>query len=251
MGAVGHYLEEEGVPTTQISLVREHTEIIRPPRALWVPFMLGRPLGAPHDPAFQRKVLLAVLQLLEAPSGPVLRDFPEDAPGSAVAEEGGEVCPVNFSRPRVSGPGEHALARALSEEIAQLEPWHDLARRRRGGTTVGVSGRTPAEAGAYVVALLEAGRADPPQMQALKYACDDLRAFYEEAGSAQPGALSGPELERWLYLGTVYGEVLRALQPVCVRSDDPALRHFGKLLLIPRAIAQEIARERGCEPAPP
>lgn len=248
MGAVGHYLEEEGVPSTQVSLVREHTEIIRPPRALWVPFMLGRPLGAPHDPAFQRKVLLAALRLFEEPSGPVLRDFPEDAPGSAAAVEDGEVCPVNFSRPLVSGPGEYALARALAEEIAQLEPWHDLARRRRGRSTVGVSGRTPAEAGAYVVSHLAAGRPEPRQVQALKHACDDLRAFYEEAGSAQPGALSGPELERWLYLGTVYGEVLRALQPVCVQSDDPALRHFGKLLLIPRAIGQEIARRQGGEP---
>jgi hypothetical protein len=244
VGAVGHYLEEEGVPTTQISLVREHTQIIAPPRALWVPFMLGRPLGAPHDAAFQRKVLLAALRLFEAPSGPVLSDFPEAAPASAAPrDEEGEACPVNFSRPRVAGAGEHALAQALADEIAQLQPWHDLATRRRGGTTVGVSGRTPAEAGAFVVSHLGAARPDPIQVQALKYACDDLRAFYEEAGGAQPGALSGPELERWLYLGTVYGEVLQALRPLCAQSADPALQRFGKLLLIPRAIAAEIERK--------
>ena len=28
MGALAHYLEAEGVPTTQISLIREHTETI-------------------------------------------------------------------------------------------------------------------------------------------------------------------------------------------------------------------------------
>ena len=51
VGALGHYLERGGVPTTQISLIREHTERIRPPRALWVPFELGRPFGVPHDAA--------------------------------------------------------------------------------------------------------------------------------------------------------------------------------------------------------
>lgn len=79
MGALGHYLEEEGIPTTQISLIREHTVFIRPPRALWVPFELGRPLGRPGDPDFQLDVLRAAFTLLESPTGPVLRDFPTEA----------------------------------------------------------------------------------------------------------------------------------------------------------------------------
>ena len=64
MGAVAHYLEARGVPTTSISLVRENTVLIRPPRALWVPFPLGRPFGAPHAPDFQRRVLRRALALL-------------------------------------------------------------------------------------------------------------------------------------------------------------------------------------------
>ena len=35
--------------TTGISLVRENTASMQPPRALWVPFPLGRPLGVPDD----------------------------------------------------------------------------------------------------------------------------------------------------------------------------------------------------------
>ena len=77
MGGLAHYLEEESVATTQISLIREHTEIIRPPRALWVPFELGRPLGRPVNPALQTRVLIAALKLLEAEDGPVLEDFVE------------------------------------------------------------------------------------------------------------------------------------------------------------------------------
>ena len=71
MGALGHYIEREGVPTAQVSLIREQTAAIRPPRALWVPFMLGRPFGAPNAPDFQRKVLRALLALFERPAGPV------------------------------------------------------------------------------------------------------------------------------------------------------------------------------------
>ena len=37
-----------------------HSEIIRPPRALWVPFILGRPLGKPGDEAFQLAVVRGV-----------------------------------------------------------------------------------------------------------------------------------------------------------------------------------------------
>ena len=98
MGALAHYLEDEGLPTTQISLIREHTEKIKPPRALWVPFELGRPLGAPGDAAFQTRVLRRVLSLLEASSGPVLEDFSEEAP-VAIESPTAVVCPVNFPAP--------------------------------------------------------------------------------------------------------------------------------------------------------
>ena len=72
--------------TTGISLVRENTAAMRPPRFLWVSFPLGRPLGVPGDAAFQRRVMLAALGLLEAEQGPVLADYPEDIP---VAGSGG------------------------------------------------------------------------------------------------------------------------------------------------------------------
>ena len=79
MGGLGHYFEEQEIATTQISLIREHTETIKPPRALWVPFELGRPFGVPNDSEFQRSVLEHALDLLERSSGAVLEDFPEEA----------------------------------------------------------------------------------------------------------------------------------------------------------------------------
>jgi hypothetical protein len=245
VGAVGHYLEQEGIPTTQISLVREHTEVIRPPRALWVPFMLGRPLGAPNDAQFQQRVLAAALALFEEPSGPILRDFPEDAPDAVRdEEEEGAACPVNFSRSQPTGQGQHALAQALAEEIAQLQPWHDLAVRRRGGGTSGLSGLAPEAAGGFIVAFRGGppparDRLEQPLGVSLKHACDDLRAFYEEAATAQPGQLSAAQLQDWYYFGTIAGEVLRELRRVCLESDDESVRQVAKLTLIPRNVVQK------------
>ncbi|MGC1890325.1 MAG: selenoprotein B, partial [Stellaceae bacterium] len=81
MSALGHYLEEAGVPSVAISLIRPQTEKTKPPRALWVPFELGRPFGPPSDAAFQKRVILAALRLLERERGPVIiEDFPEEDP---------------------------------------------------------------------------------------------------------------------------------------------------------------------------
>ena len=53
---------------------------MQPPRALWVSFPLGRPLGKPRDSAFQHRVIKAALDLLNRSKGPILEDYPEDAP---------------------------------------------------------------------------------------------------------------------------------------------------------------------------
>ena len=46
VGALANFIERAGVATASISLIREQSEAVRPPRALWVPFALGRPLVA-------------------------------------------------------------------------------------------------------------------------------------------------------------------------------------------------------------
>ena len=63
MSALSHYLEAEGLSTTGISLVREHAETMAPPRSLWVPFALGRPLGAAGAAAFQHRAIAAALAI--------------------------------------------------------------------------------------------------------------------------------------------------------------------------------------------
>ena len=77
----GHYLEEDGIATVAIALIRPQAENTRPPRALWVPFELGRPFGPPSDAAFQKRVLLSALGMLVEGGGPTrIIDFPDDDP---------------------------------------------------------------------------------------------------------------------------------------------------------------------------
>ena len=108
------------MPTTQISLIREHTEKIKPPRALWVSFELGRPLGPPYNSGFQTGVLTGALDLLEAPSGPVLADFPEDAP--PVEGITGVEGPVSVSMPDFDEGDTAKLTAKFLEEIDLMRP---------------------------------------------------------------------------------------------------------------------------------
>ena len=243
MSAIGHYLEGGGIPTASISLVREHSEAMRPPRALWVPFMLGRPLGAPDEPAFQRQVLRAALALFAAEQGPVLQDFPLDAPSteSDASELEGAACLVNFARPQPSSSSDFALTGKLEVEIDRLRPWHDLGVRRRGGSSVGLSGLTPVQAGAFLCAFAENRAADnfrpeQPLGQSLKQACDDLRAYYEEAAAAQPGATGPTGVQDWFYLQTVAGQVLRTVRAAGSTHPDKSARAIAERAMIPRAI---------------
>ena len=58
-------LERHGLATVAVQLLREVAEAVRPPRALLVPFRHGFPLGDPHDPILQHRVIEACLRLLE------------------------------------------------------------------------------------------------------------------------------------------------------------------------------------------
>lgn len=245
MSAVGHYLEDEGIPTVGISLVREHSEKMRPPRALWVPFMLGRPLGAPDAPDFQRQVLRAALELLEADGGPVLlRDFPHDAPATAgpAGDTEGLACPLASHAPAPDPSTPDGLRDALRAEVGQLAPWHDLAVRRRGASAFGLGGlpiERLADRLCEVLHRLEAGAPEsPPPIAAgeLKLACDDLRTYYEEAASGQPGGRDPDEVRSWIFGRTVAGRVLLRLRTQAKRSADPALRAVGASGLVPRSV---------------
>jgi hypothetical protein len=244
VGGLAHFFEEEGLPTTQISLIREHTETIKPPRALWVSFELGRPLGVPNDAAFQTRVVLAALNLLEVPSGPVIEDFPEDSP---VAEDVQTPwsCPVDLTPEMDDLSDSEQLGEALKGEMGRLRPWYDMALNRRLRTTVGVSELDIDTIGDFVGSFIkgdipENPREDLPLGFTLKLALDDLKAYYTEAATAQPGGTSpgSQALLDWFWDETVASKVLFAIKDMCMKSRDEVLKLVGKMLIVPMAKAR-------------
>ena len=77
MSLVAAELERRGIATVVINLLRVVAERVRPPRALFVPFQHGYPLGRPNDPRQQHTVIEAALSLLEdeALAPPALVDY--------------------------------------------------------------------------------------------------------------------------------------------------------------------------------
>ena len=240
---LGHFIEEEGVPTASISLIRPHTEIIKPPRALWVPFELGRPLGPPDNAAFQRRVLLALLGMFEAPDGPRLEDFPEDEP-----ETEGEItvlaCPLDYTRATLETGEIDQLQVAFRREIVAMRPWYDMAVARRQRTTVGVSGIDLEALVDFIYAFVrgeepENPRNDIPLAYTLKFAIEDLQSYYIEGVTAQPGqgGASSQVLTDWFWDETAAGKVLLALKKGCEASQDDVMRQMGAHFLVPMKVA--------------
>jgi hypothetical protein len=219
VGGLGHYLEAEGLSTASISLIREHTVQINPPRALWVPFPLGHPFGPPHQPEFQKDVLRSLLGLFTEPVGPVLVDYPEDEPSGRTDADDVWSCPLPLPPLKAAATEAERLVQGLQSELSYLVPWYEEAVRKQGGRTLfGLSGLAvqDAQAIAAFLARFSAGE-DPeplspePMPAALRFMVDDLRGLYLLAASAQPGVRSNPssaELNRWLYYETRLGDVL-------------------------------------------
>lgn len=230
MSGLAHYFEDEGIATTLIALVRRHAEATRPPRALWVPFELGRPLGEPNDPSFQRHVVRAALGLLERTDGPtILEDYARDAPGEA--PDPGWVCPV-----RLEGTD-------LASEMSAVQPAHDRAVEKFGRTTVGVSGIPIEAAAAYLEAYDSATpepnpRKDIHDVLMLRFAADDLKAFYLEAAASGPGRPSSRQLQDWFWINTRAAGVLQALRTNSLESHDPTRRDLGSHAFVPEPYAR-------------
>jgi hypothetical protein len=205
VSALGHYLEEEGIASVAIALIRPQAENTRPPRALWVPFELGRPIGPPSDAVFQKRVILAALGLLEAEKqASLIADFPDDDPRET---------PDPAWRP----PSAAAPAETFEAEMRALAPLYARSCTERARSTVGLSGLPPAEFGAYIAAWLRGEEPASPvegmsPLLALRFAIDDLKAYALEAAIAGRLRPSSKQLGDWLWSESACGAAIRALR---------------------------------------
>jgi hypothetical protein len=234
VSALGHLIEEEGIATVAISLIRPQTENTRPPRALWVPFELGRPFGPPNDPAFQRRVILAALRMLEEGGGPVrLDDFAEDDPRAR---------PDPGWRPPLArgsaAAGVAAIADAFESELAALAEAYGRSVARRGRTTVGLSGLPIAAVARYVAAWLRGATPASPAADispplALRFAIDDVKAYYLEAALADPSRPSSRQLGDWLWNETAAGAAIVVLRRANLDAADERLKLIAGNFMVP------------------
>lgn len=231
MSALAHWLEEEGIATTLIALFRPHAQSIRPPRALWVPFELGRPLGPPNDAAFQRRVLSAALGLLDSASSPGgIIDFDEDDP-----DQGGDpgwVCPVAGAATGVAGD--------LAGEVAAVRPHYERALARFGRTTVGLADVPVESAAAFLAAYaLDEGAERPRTGMApaslMRFCADDVKAFYLEAAASGEGSPSSRQLMDWFWNETVAAQTIRAIMNGSASSTDKQRQMLGVKSIVPGA----------------
>jgi len=69
--------ERQGITTVNIVLLRFIAEQVQPPRAIFVPYKHGYPLGEPDNPALQNEIIETAFNLMEdkTSQAPVLVDF--------------------------------------------------------------------------------------------------------------------------------------------------------------------------------
>lgn len=199
-------LEEAGIATVGLSLVRRQAENIKAPRFLHCEFPLGRPLGKPLDRAFQTDVIRRAFALLGRSDVPVIEDHPD------VIEDQTDV-PATCTLPPRHDPDAHA---AVDEALGLRPAYNRQLVAADGRTAVGRVGG-PDEIGGLIekmVLLAEHGDLIAVGWDALsvRAAAQDIRAYYEEAGLALSDHVPGArQLESWFYSLTETGPVINAV----------------------------------------
>ncbi len=222
-GALARVLEQQGLATAAFSLVREYTEKVRPPRAVFVPFPFGAPCGLPGEREQQLSVVRTALATFDAPQGPVLVDFQGE--GSAGYGSG----PVQASAVRDrSGPDVDAAT-----ETSMMRRYYEQWVQEHDKTAVGLT-RIPVVRFRGIVRFLESflqgdadmreRPADIPLADFIRYCSDDLKALYLE-GRMMMNPGEGPDdAARWLWGETALGALLVRVRDRMEASDDEEIR---------------------------
>jgi hypothetical protein len=176
--------------------------------------------------------------LLERDAGPILEDFPHDVDQDN--DHTPAACPVSFTTaPPPQGEVDLLLSR-FRDEILAMRSWYDLAKKKSGRTTSGVSGLDADDIAILFADFMKKGGTVPVVEgqalgDALTRASQDLIDYYLEAASAQPGQTTSPGvLADWFWGETCAAQVIDLVRKNCLQTGDKALCLVGKLLLIPR-----------------
>ena len=225
MSVLARVFESAGLTTVAVALVREHAERVRPPRALWVPFYFGHALGKPDDPMFQHEVIAAALNTVNATTGPVLAEYPEDAGPVGMPQASDVVSAVTDGDTK----GLDAAG-----EITALRGYYERWQEQRGRTAVGITG-IPQRRFRGIIRFLEAYAAsddadmderpaDVSVPQFVRYCADDLKAFCYEARMAQRPNDSEAEIHSWFWGETAVGALIDSITQRLNATGDARLQ---------------------------
>jgi D-proline reductase (dithiol) PrdB len=228
-GALQRVLEAEGIATVSISLVREYSEKVKPPRVLFTPFPFGAPCGTPGDKAQQEAVLHAAFALLEASSGPVLGDFEAEEGAQGLAPG-----PVQASAVQQAD-----VEMDVATEASMMRRYYEQWFEREHKTAVGLTG-IPVVRFRGVVRFIEAFAAgeaadmrerpaDVAMEDWIRYCVDDLKAMYFEGRMAMKPSELPHDAGLWFWTETALAHVLVKLQQCMEASSDAAISNaaFG------------------------
>ena len=136
-----------------------------------------------------------------------------------------------------------------------MRTWYDLGVERRGRTAVGTSGLEIEEIARYLSALARGETPENPSTDEqlsqdtaglIRLACDDLKAFYSEAATAQPGrggaSASSGDIADWFWSETEAGDMLLRLRATLSELEDRMISIVGKLLIVPYTEAHRAPR---------
>ena len=156
-------------------------------------------------------------------------------------------CPVDFTQEAVESGETDQLQAAFHREMTGIHPWYDMGVEKRQRTTVGVSGIDINELGDFIYAFIRGIEPENPRDDmtlpfTLKLAVEDLKAYYMEGITAQPGQedVSSRALNAWFWDDTTAGKVIIELVKICEKSPDKDLSDVATHYLAPRDVIQRI-----------
>lgn len=188
--------------TVAIGSIRGQIYGTAPPRGLFCDFPLGRPLGVPGDPAFQRRVIERAFAMLER-TEPAVEDY-------EVVIDDGDSQPLACPLPARMDPDAHPAI----DEAKGLRPAYDRAIAKYGNRAGAVRLLDADSIPAAIESFIRVAEGHPWKQAGIPgipaRVSQDIRGYYEmaamEIADHTPAAWAG---YRWFRDQTKTGEVIR------------------------------------------
>ena len=222
---LAHVFEAAGLATIVITRAREVAERMKVPRALHTVFPPGLCLGKPRDIAFQIEVLKAAFKLLEAPQGPLIKEFP-----TSISAEDGE--PLVCSLPPQMNPELHPAV----DEAEALRSAYYRAYKSTKRTSVGMQisvDEIPQALEKFIKIAegeqwSEVGFPNESIAEIMYGTVHDIRSYYEELACELADGPIGPwKTEQWFYDDTKAGQTILQARRAMRDSEADSSLWFG------------------------